>query len=150
MNQTELEVWLKVKIKSLSSYLEPEDYESAVDSAEEELGWSLPQTNTERLYWLRERSLRHLFFSLMSESAHKFKFEQVNLNQRFEHYRKLISDMDRAFKEAKEENPTLFAGVSSYKLFGTKIDAGFATDDLGRDRTYDEDQIVLHHPVDSK
>lgn len=148
MNQSEMEAWIVVKVKSLSSYLEAADYTEAVDSAEEELGWTLPETGT-KLYWLKKRALRHLFFALMSESAHKFKFEQVNLNQRFDHYRSLIGDLDREFKEAREEDPTLFAGVSAYNLFGTKVDAGFATDGLGRDKTYRTEQIVLHHPNES-
>lgn len=149
MEQAELAAWLPTKVKSLASYLEAADYTTAIDQAEEELGWTLPQTNTERIYWLRERSLRHLFFSLMSESAHKFKFEQVNLNQRFEHYRSLIRDLDKQFKEAKEENPSLFAGVSATQLFGSKIDAGFSSDFLGRDTSYDSDQIVIITPNES-
>jgi len=149
MNQSEMVAWLPVKVKSLSSYLDPADYTEAVDSAEEELGWTLPQTG-DKLFWLKQRALRHLFFALMSESAHKFKFEQVNLNQRFDHYRSLIKDLDKKFEEAKEENPVLFADVSTYKFFGTKVDAGFASDGLGRDRTYSEDQLVLHHPKESE
>lgn len=149
MDQSELVAWAELKVKSLSNYLEADDYTTAVDDAEEELGWTLPQTISKRLVWLKQRTLRNLFFSLASESAYKFKFEQVNLNQRFDHLFKFINKMDKDFKEAVKEDPTLFAGVDSYKLFGSKIDAGFASDDLGRDLTYKSDRIVIHHPNES-
>lgn len=150
MDQSELEAWLVLKVRSLDNELDSEDYTQAVDDAEEELGWDLPQTDSKRLVWLKKRSMRHLFFSLMTESAHKFKFEQVNLNQRFDHYSKSIKEMDKEFKEAREEDPALFAGVSTYKMFGTKVDAGFSSDDLGRDTTYESDQLVIHHPTESE
>jgi hypothetical protein len=150
MDQSALETWLAGKVRTLSSVLSASDYTEAVDSAEEELGWTLPETSTNKLVWLKSRSIRHLLFSLMIENAHKFKFEQINLNQRFEHYEAVIKRMDSEFEKAKKENAALFAGVSAYKLFGTKVDAGFSYDPLGRDTTYKSEQVVIHNPTESE
>lgn len=134
-------------MKGLSSSLVDADYSNAIDQAERDTGWSMPQTAAFNLKWMIERSKRHLFFFLLSESASKFRFKEIHLQQRFEHYRELIDKMDKDFEKAQDEYAFEFAGVSAYQQMGTKIDAGFAYQpQTGRDYTFDDDNIVLIHP----
>jgi hypothetical protein len=140
---------LQVDVKGLQTVLDTEDYTKAVEQAQRDCGWDLPQTTDFRVTWLLRRAKRHLFNMLWTESAHKFKYKQINLQQRFEHYGSLVRFEDREFNKAIEENPAEFAGVSVFKMFGTKIDAGFAYDHYGNDETYDPDQIVNTFPNDA-
>ena len=144
---------ITVEIKSLSRYFESEDYENAVADAGRETGWSFPITDGFKEYWFKQRSKRHLFFYLMSESAHKFKYEQINLQHRFEHYSKLIATMDKSFAAIVEERPGDFLEVSGISdisaIMGTKIDAGFSYTPDGQDSTYSDDNEVNHFPNES-
>ena len=140
---------IKEEIKGLSSRLEEEDYVNAVNDAARETGWPLPVSGDTKIKWFKERAKRHIFFMLLSESAHKFKFKQYNLQHRFEHYRSIIRTMDREYINAIEEHPEKFANVSASQLFGHKIDAGFKYDNVGRDLTYDSDNVVQVGPKDS-
>ncbi len=81
-------------------------------------------------------------YVLLLEQAHKFRFKQIHLQQRFEHYIKLIDQMDIAFADFKAENPSLFplSSVSAGAL-GVFIGAGFVYDQLGRDLTYVTEEI---------
>lgn len=147
MTKTELTTLLQEEVKGLSSSLVDADYSNAIDQAERDTGWSMPQTAAFNLKWMIERSKRHLFFFLLSESASKFRFKEIHLQQRFEHYRELIDKMDKDFEKAQDEYAFEFAGVSAYQQMGTKIDAGFAYQpQTGRDYTFDDDNIVLIHP----
>jgi len=147
MTKAELLELLKQEVKGLSSYLEdPTDYDNAIDDAQRETGWTLPVSGSFQELWIKQRSKRYLFFYLYSESAHKFKYKQINLQHRFEHYDKMIKAMDEAYLTAVEERPDLFAGVSMSHLFGTKVDAGFAYDRTGRDITYRDSQLVNFGP----
>ena len=149
MTRSEMEILLQQEVKGLSSYLDPVDYKNACGDASRETGWSFPTSTDFRSYWMKQRAKRHLFFYMVTESAHKFKYQQVNLQHRFEHYWKLIQMMDGAFLLAMDANPDEFAGVSAFKIFGTKVDAGFAYDEVGRDISYDPDQLVLFSPTES-
>ena len=148
MTQDELRELLKEEVKGLISYLtDPTDYDNAIDDAERETGWAMPVTTDFKILWIKNRAKRHLFFYLMSESAHKFKFEQINLQHRFSHYATLIKNMDEEFEKAKLENIHEFAGVDAFKIFGTQVEPGFAYEqETGRDITFDEDQKVLFGP----
>jgi len=147
MTNAELLALLKQEVKGLTSYLtDPTDYDNAIDDAERETGWTMPISGSFKEYWIKQRAKRHLFFYLYSESAHKFKYKQISLQHRFEHYGKMIKDMDVAYLTAIEERPDLFAGVSISHLFGSKIDAGFAYDSTGRDITYRDNQLVNFGP----
>lgn len=131
---------------SITALTEPTDYENAVDSASRETEWAFPVSTDFKTHWMMERAKRHLFFSLATQTARKFKVKQISLDHKFDHYFKLIKYMDEAFKEIVEERPDEFANVEAYKLFGSKIDAGFAYDPLGRDLTYGADQQVIVKP----
>jgi len=138
---------LKLEVKSLTSYLEDDDYGNAVDDSARETGWALPLTDAFKEYWYKNRSKRHLFFYLLSESAHKFKVKQINLQHRFDHYNILVKEMDEKFVEVQENYPELFTSADYESLFGNKIDAGFAYEpQTGRDITYETDQKVIISP----
>ena len=134
-------------MKGLTSNLNDNDYSNAIDQAERDTGWSMPQSTDFKVKWLIERSKRHIFFYLMSEAAAKFRVEDVHLQHKFDHYEKLIDKMDADFDQAQKDDPYQFADVSAYEQFGHKVDAGFAYEpQTGRDHTYDDDNVVLIHP----
>ena len=130
---------------SIAALTNPADYENAADAASRET-WSLPVSGNFKIHWMLERGKRHLFFYLATQTAKKYKIKAISLNQKFDHYFKLIDYMDKAFEKIVEERPDEFAGVDPYKLFGSKIDAGFAYDPLGKDITYDAEQEVIVKP----
>jgi len=147
MTRDEMVALLIEEVKGLTSYLVTDDYENACDNAARETGWAFPISGNEKTYWTKERSKRHIFFSLASESAVKFDAKKFKLEQRFTHFFKLIQYMDDQFESFKDSNPDLFADVSAYKLFGTKIDAGFRYEpQTGRDLTYQTDSLVIFDP----
>jgi len=147
MTKSELITLLEEEIKGLSSYLISSDYSNACDDASKETGWSFPVSGDFKIFWIKQRAKRHLFFYLLTESAHKFKFEQINLQHRFEHYKEIIDKMDEDFDKIQESRPEEFAQVDTYKMFGHKIDAGFQYEaQTGRDFTYDEDNEVIITP----
>jgi hypothetical protein len=147
MTSDEMIVQLQAEVKGLTSSLATADYTNAIAAAERDTGWDLPQTTNLKISWLLSRAKRHLFSYLMAESAAKFKFGDINLQQRFEHYRLLIKDMDMEFKAAQEEYAFEFAGVSASQIAGTKIDAGFQYEpQTGRETTYDSINTVIITP----
>ena len=147
MTKAELTTIIKQELKGLSSEFVVEDYTNAINAAERDTGWSAPYSADFKEKWMIQRTRRHLFSYLQTETAADFKYEQINLQQPFAHYTKLIEKMDEAFEKVMEEEPHEFAGVEAYELFGTKIDAGFAREaQTGRDITYDEDQSVIITP----
>lgn len=147
MTATELKTLLQTELKGLASKFESDDYDNAITSAEQDTGWSMPVTTDFKIKWMRQRAKRHLFSYRRDESADKFKYKQLSLNQRFEHFLRLIENMDKMFEKAKEESAYEFAGVGALHLFGTKIDAGFAYEpQTGRDMTYSSENEVIIHP----
>lgn len=146
MTESELIIVVQREVKGLSENFIDDDYLDAIDSAGRDTGFTLPTTNDFQIKWLKERTKRHLFFALLSESTTSFKFKQINLQQKFEHLFALIKQMDLDFAAAMAENLIEFAQAEAYELFGHKIDAGFAYDGLGNDRTFDEDQLVIVTP----
>jgi len=138
---------LQEEVKGLTTYLVDEDYTNAIADASRETGWSLPISDTFKEYWFKARAKRHLFFYLLSESAHKFKVKQINLQHRFDHYNILVKEMDEKFVAVQENYPELFTSADYEFLFGSKIDAGFAYEpQTGRDITYESDQKVIISP----
>ena len=138
---------LQQELKGLTSSLNDDDYSNSIDQAERDTGWSLPQSTAFKVTWLIERSKRHLFFSLLSESAAKFRYKNIHLQHRFDHYSKLVDRMDADFTKAMEDDAFEFAGVDATEIAGTKLNAGFASEgQTGRDRTYDEDNEVIITP----
>jgi len=148
MTAHELEMMVQVQVKGLDTYLDQEDYTQAVANAQRDTGWTLPTSSNEKIHWLIDRTKRHLFFMLMSESAHKFKVKQYSLHHRFEHYRDLIKMMDEKFESYLEQLP--IDPEVAIAIGGTKIDAGFQYDeDTGKDLTYSEANQVIFTPTEN-
>ena len=133
-------------LTTLTEYLdrmfieEADDYVAAnltdaIDSAQEET-WSLPQSSNFKVKWLKERATRHLMNFLLISTAPKFHAKSFKLQQKWEHWRDMIAKSDEDFAVALEENISEFADVDSFNLFGSKVDAGFSYDHVGRDTTY--------------
>ena len=149
MTKAEMELQLEQEVKGLSTYLDPVDFANACSDAARETGFAFPTSTDFQTQWNKDRAKRHIFFYLLTESAHKFKYEQINLQHRFEHYRRLIRDMDYRYNAALEENYLEFAGVSEVNVFGTKIDAGFQYSPLtGRDTTYNDNNVTVLSPTE--
>ena len=150
MTKAEMVTQLEQEVKGLTSYLDnPTDYNNACDDAARATGWAFPVSGDFKILWQKERAKRYLFWYLLTESAIKFQYKQIKLDQRFQHFKDIIESMDSAFAIAQEENAFEFAGVESYAQFGHKIDAGFATQpQTGVDITYDPDQVVIISPND--
>lgn len=139
-SMTEATDLLAILMSTAASALSPEGLESAVTSAMTELGWTtFPVTDEKKCYWIMERAKRHASFILLIASAQKFKYKQVNLQQRFEHYEKLIKLLDAAYEKALADDTTTFSNVAAYKMFGTVIGPGFVYDGIGQDITYETD-----------
>jgi len=151
MDRDDLTELLQSEVRGLNRYLTTVDYENAADDASRETAWAFPVSSGFRTYWIKQRAKRHLFFYLMSESAHKFKYEQINLQHRFDHYSKVIEYMDTQFGLAIEEHPDEFTDLLGYGddvvgIMGTQIAAGFRYSPAGRDITYEEKSIVDFYP----
>lgn len=147
MTRDELIALLPQELKGLADDLESADYSNACDDASRDTGWSFPVSTDFQIKWQKERAKRALYAYLRDDAASDFQYKAVKIDQRFEHFNKLIKEADEKFEEAQAQNPEEFAGVSAFATFGTKIDAGFAYEpQTGRDRTYDEDQLVITHP----
>jgi hypothetical protein len=140
---------LEIQLSSLSSLITSDGYGHVCDIVLNELGWSFPVTNATKVLWMINRGTRHAINLLRIASANKFKYKAVNLQQRFEHFDKLIASMDAEFEAAMSSDIATFVGLSSYKMFGTKIDAGFSYDFTGADTTYDYDKLVNFTPLEA-
>ena len=103
--------------------------------------WSYPITDDFQSYWFLERGKRHLIYIFLIASAHKFKFKQISLNNRFDHYIQLIRLMDDEFLKAAEDNPMAFPVASGGVLFPMYLANTFNYDFLGRE--YADPYLVL-------
>lgn len=121
---------------SIGANLTEDDISDACDDATADTGWAFPVTDMFKVRWSKQRARRHCYFKLWSQSARKFKVEQLNLNQRFDHYGKLVEQLDVEFQKAVDDNPEKFSATETYELFGTVTGSGFKYDELGRDITY--------------
>jgi hypothetical protein len=127
-----------IQMSSAASALTVDGLEAACGNAMAELGWVYPVADPTKCLWIVKRAIRHACFILWTASAQKFKYKQVNLQQRFEHYEKLLKNMDSEYEKALSSNTNIFSSTESYKMFGTAINAGFVYDGLGRDLTYSD------------
>src|SRR6056297_1679867 len=94
---TEFSQYIELALRGLTNKLGPEYLDFAGEQALNELGWSLPISDQVKSYWLIQRGKRHALDILRTESAFKFKYKQINLNQRFEHLDRLINVLDETF-----------------------------------------------------
>lgn len=149
MDEAALIAIVQREIGTLTSSFVADNYADSVDNAERDCGWVLPQTTAFKLKWLKARTKRHLFEVLCVQSAPKYRYKQSYRQQEFDHWTKLIMQMDEAFMAVQEEYPHEFADVPTYEMFGHRISSGFVTEpQTGRDLTYDSDNVVMIHPND--
>lgn len=99
---------IKLRMGSNSANVSDDGYAVGADTAMNELGWSLPLDQPLKVLWAYNRAVRHCVYILMIESAHKFRYKEIFLQNRFAHYKSLIDDMDKSFEKAQEDNPDLF------------------------------------------
>jgi len=151
MSLTAREVIEKVRqeLLGLEDNFEPQDYDNAVASAQAETGWTIPVATGFKELCIIDRIKRHLIYMLFFSNAEKFRVKDYLLQQRFEHYQTLLRLMDNTYERWKTQHPTDFASVDAFRIFGTKVDAGFSYDEVGRDTTYSSDNIVKHKPDES-
>ncbi|MCE5226091.1 MAG: hypothetical protein LLG05_09580 [Porphyromonadaceae bacterium] len=145
----DLTEYVKVQLSSLSTLITDTGYELVCEQAIQELGWSYPVTNPTKLLWLIKRATRYALNILLIASANKFKYKLVNLQHRFDHFKSLIDTMDKEFETALSSDVALFAGVETFRMFGTKVDAGFSYDANGKDITYQLDKYVNFSPLEN-
>ncbi len=102
---------IKLRMGGNASNVSDEGLAVAAETALNELGWSIPVDHPLKIFWTYQRGVRHSVYILMIESAHKFRYKEIFLQNRFAHYKAMVDDMDRIFEKAKEENPELFPGT---------------------------------------
>jgi len=138
---------LKVKVGNLLgtawSGLEADAQDEAVVMAMDELGFSFPTTTSKQSFWATERTKRHALYIVVVSQAERFKYKQINLQQKFDHYFKIIEKADKAFASAIENDvsgtfPIELTDGDDFAVYGFLMNpAGFVYDQLGRDLTYD-------------
>lgn len=147
MTSAELVILLTAELKGMASNFNAGDFTNAIDDAQRDTGWSLPLSTNFKIKWLKDRAKRHLFFYWLTEQANKFKYKQINLQDRFDHFFKLINQMDKDFEAIIEKEPHFFMDAEAYKIFGHKIDAGFNSESqTGVDLTYSNDIEIIVTP----
>lgn len=123
-------------------------YQRAIDSAMVDCGWGFPPGTDFKEAWLRQRAERYCINQKVLTSADKFKVKQYSLEQKFDHWYKLILKMDADFEKAIEENPAVFSNVEAVQMFGHVASAGFSYDQMGRDTTYTTENEIIITPED--
>jgi hypothetical protein len=143
---------VEVQLASLATLITEDGYELVCNQTILELGWSYPVTTSTKVFWLIKRATRHALYLLMIAAAYKFKYKQVNLQHRFDHFKSIIDTMDEEFNNALISDVGVFitstVDSNTFKMFGTKIDAGFAYDSIGNDVTYNSDRLVNFSPLE--
>jgi hypothetical protein len=131
---------VKIRMGSLYSKVSDEGFNQALEEATAELGWTLPisDSSTFKCQWFIKRATRWALNILKIESAHKFRHKNESLQHRFAHYTELLKEMDEEFERAMMDNPSEFAGVDAYNMFGLRIAPGFKYDAYGTDITFDD------------
>lgn len=123
---------LSTSLSDLKDRLSSAQIEFSANQALDELGFTLPVTNSSRSYWLIQRGKRHALDLLRTSAAFRFKYKQISLNQRFEHLDKIIEKMDVDFAKALDTDPDLM-GIDLVGTFGTYLGNGLVYDQHGND-----------------
>lgn len=134
------------RLKGLTDLYSDDEFIEVMRTTERETGWPLPVEGNDRITWFLRRATRHALYLLLVMNANKFKYKQINLQQRFEHYLKLIEMEDAAWLAADIPLDTAEDRIAS---FGNVASAGFAYDHLGRDITYGPNNRVIINPIKS-
>lgn len=149
MTSGELITVVTSEIKGLSTEFVEADFTNAVNEAIRETGFTMPNSVDDQVRWLKQRTTRHLIYMIWLENSVKFKVKTIALDQKFEHLHKVIAKMDKDWEAAKDE-PGFGPVVDTYKQFGHQIGPGFAYDEMGRNITYNDDQLVIITPGENE
>ncbi len=140
----ELADFIYISLSSLKDIVDTDELEFAADTAIRELSIELPFDGTpSRLeYWCIERGKRHALDIVRINSAYKFKYKQINLQQRFEQIDKMIARIDDLFEKALQTDtalvdvmPSTFDLIGPQAIGGDYIPSGFIYDSFGNDVT---------------
>lgn len=122
-----------ISLGDLSTRLEDTAIGFAANQAIDELGWSFPLSAGVKKFWGIQRGKRHAIDILCTTAAYKFKYKQISLNQRFDHLKALLVQMDEAWQDALKTDPALMDVADTYTVFGTYVGNGLIYDQHGRD-----------------
>ena len=125
---------VQLSLGDLKDQLDEDAIEFAIDQTLSELQWTLPISVGTRPFWAVQRARRHCLDILRTTSAYKFKYKQINLNQRFEHLNRMIWALDIDFKTALKYDTSLF-DVNIEDTFGTYLGNNMIYDSHGNDIT---------------
>ncbi len=125
---------VQLSLGGSSSLLGEEEVEFSASQSLNELGFKIPIKNPKKILWSIERGKRHCLDILRIQSAHRFKYKQLSLNHRFNHYDALIKDMDERFEKALNTDPDLM-DIPFSGIMGHYISNGFVYDQFGNDVT---------------
>lgn len=131
----DLKASVKKSMQSSSTKIEEDSLELACYQALAELNWTLPQSDLQKCFWIINRAKRHALNVLMTEAAHKFRYKDIHLHNRFKHYHQLIEMADKEFLRQLESGSTLF-DTDKWPAFIDYLDNGFVYDYLGHEYDY--------------
>ena len=145
MTKNEMLVLLRLELRDTASEFIDSELNACIDSGTRETGFSLPASDDFKIHWIKERAKRAAFYMLLIDNASKVRYEQVYLQQKYEHYSKLIAVLDSEYKKAITDNTFVFANIDDVsKLFGSSIGTGFSYDELtSKDTTYCDDLVWI-------
>lgn len=112
-DQTDFIAGLTLRMGANSENISDDGYAVGAETAMSELGWDYPLSHPLKVFWAYSRGVRHCLFILLIESAHKFRYKDIFLQNRFSHYSTLIDKLDKDFEKAKEENAEMFFSAAS-------------------------------------
>lgn len=112
-DQSELIDGITLRLGSNSGNVSDDGYVVGAETAMAELGWDYPLSHPLKVFWAFNRGVRHCIFILQIESAHKYRYKDIFLQNRFTHYSALIEKMDKDFEKAKGENPDMFFSAAN-------------------------------------
>lgn len=124
---------IRSSLGSSAELLGSGEYEFVAYQTLNELGVDYPIDNRTLQLWGIERGKRHAIDILRIQSAHRFKYKQLSLNHRFNHYDAILKEMDRKFEEALNSDPDLLGVDLLTGSYGTYIENGFVYDQFGND-----------------
>ena len=125
---------LQISLGTSKTLLSEEEFDFAVSQAQNEMRLKFPIVDGKRQLWGIERSKRHALDLLRIQSAHRFKYKQLSLNDRFNHYDRMIKDMDEKFEHAMNSDPDLW-DIAPEGMLGFYVDNGFVYNKYGEDMT---------------
>ena len=120
---------VRIQLQSIASKVTDDGYDEAVRVALGELNVTLPVDDVLKERWIVFRTKRHAVDILRSQAADKFKFDTINLQNKFDQYNKLITAWDEDWEKFKEENPTVFDidgswGTDIFTYFPANLSGG--------------------------